>query len=86
VGKHGRAVSFDVLVQPNARGGLSQHAGERCLPHRQRIAAQIVAVQLNQVEGIEEYAAVSAVVTDEIERGNAFVVAGDSFAIDDAGS
>src|SRR5215471_16480403 len=29
---------------------------------------------------------VSALVTDEIERGNAFVIAGDSFAINNAGA
>jgi len=47
-----------------------------------RIAPQVVAVQLNEVEGVEEYAVVSAVVTDEIERSNAVVIAGDSLAID----
>ena len=52
----------------------------------QRIAPQIVAVQFDEVEGVEEYAVVSAVVTDEIERGNAVVIAGDSFAVDDAGA
>src|SRR5262249_2226392 len=45
---------------------------------------QVVAVQLNEVEGVEEYVLVSAVVTDEIERGNAVVIAGDSFAVDNA--
>jgi hypothetical protein len=33
---------------------------------------------------MEEDALVSAVVTDEIERSNAIVIAGDGFAIDDA--
>jgi hypothetical protein len=42
--------------------------------------------QLNEVEGVEEYALVSALVTDEIERGNAVVIAGNSFAVDDAGA
>jgi hypothetical protein len=46
-----------------------------------RIAPQIVAVQFDQVEGVEEYAVVSAVVSDQIERGNAIVIAGDSFAV-----
>src|SRR5438445_10022453 len=32
------------------------------------------------------YALVSAVVTDEVERGNAVVIASDRFAIDDAGA
>jgi hypothetical protein len=46
--------------------------------------AQIISVQFDQVESIEEDALVSAVVTDEIERGNAIVVTGDSLAINDA--
>ena len=32
------------------------------------IAPQVVAVQFNEVEGVEEYALVSALVTDEIEE------------------
>jgi hypothetical protein len=58
--------------------------GERGLAHLQRITAQIISVQFDQVESIEEDALVSAVVTDEIERGNAIVVTGDSLAINDA--
>jgi hypothetical protein len=42
----------------------------------------IVAVQFDQIEGVEECALVSALVTDEIERGNAVIIAGDSLAID----
>jgi hypothetical protein len=33
-----------------------------------RIVPQVVAVLLDQVEGVKEYALVSAVVTDEVER------------------
>jgi hypothetical protein len=51
-----------------------------------RITPQVVAIQLDQVEGVQKHAAVSAVVPDEVERGNAIVVAGDSFTIDDAGA
>src|SRR5262249_53857182 len=51
-----------------------------------RIAPQVVAVQFNEVEGVEEYALVSALVPDETERGHAVVIAGDSFAVDDAGA
>ena len=45
---------------------------------------QIVAVQPDEVEGVEEHALVSAVVTDEIERSNAVVIAGDRLAVDQA--
>jgi len=51
-----------------------------------RIASEVIAVQFNEVKGVEEYALVSAVVTDEIERGNAVVIAGDSFAIRESAS
>ena len=57
---------------------------ERGLADLKRIAAQVVAIQLDEVEGIEKYAPVSALVPDEIERGNAVVIAGDSFAVDNA--
>src|SRR5262249_21118948 len=66
--------------------GLGHDRCERGLADRKRIAPQVVAVQLNQVEGVEEYALVSAVVTDEIERGNAVIIAGNSFSVDDAGA
>jgi hypothetical protein len=51
-----------------------------------RITPQVVVVQFDEVEGVEEYLVVSAVVPDEIERGNAVVIAGDSFAVDNAGA
>jgi hypothetical protein len=35
-----------------------------------------------RIEGVEKYAVVSALLTDEIERGNATLIAGDSFAVD----
>ena len=75
-----------MLVEPDAGARLGHDRRERGLADLKRIAPQIVAVQLDQVEGVEENAFVSAVVTDEIERGNAVVIAGDSLAVDDAGA
>src|SRR5262249_2067054 len=86
VGEDGRAVALDMLVKPDAGAGLGHDRCERGLADLKRITPQVVAVQLNEVEVVEEYALVSAVVTDEIERGNAVVIAGDSFAVDDAGA
>src|SRR5262245_6150312 len=51
-----------------------------------RIAPQVVAVQFDQVEGVQERAVITAAVANEVERGNAVVIAGDSFAVDDAGA
>ena len=73
-----------MFVEPYAGAGLGHDRCERGLADLRRIAPQVVAVQLDQVEGVEEYALVSAVVTDEIERRNAVVIAGDSFAVDGA--
>ena len=54
VGEDGRAVALDVFVEPDAGAGLGRDRCERGLAHFQRIAPQVVAIQLDQVEGIEE--------------------------------
>jgi hypothetical protein len=55
---------------------------ERCLAALKWIMPHVVvAVQFDQVEGVEKDAVVSAVVTNEIERGNAVVITSDNFAI-----
>jgi hypothetical protein len=51
-----------------------------------RIAAQVIAVQLDQVEGVQEHARIVAGVADAIEGCNAGVVAGDRLPVDDAGA
>ena len=86
MGEDRRAVATDMLVEAQAKASFGQHTSKRNLAHFQGITPQVVPVQLNQVEGVKEYALVSALVTDEIERGNAFVIAGDSFAVDVAGA
>ena len=78
----GRAVALHMFVEPDAGAGLGHDRRERGFADFKRIAPQIVAVQLDQVEGVEEDALVSALMTDEIERGNAVVIARDSFAVD----
>jgi hypothetical protein len=50
VREHGRAIILDVLVQPQARRRTPEHTGERGLPHVERVAPQVVAVELDQVE------------------------------------
>ena len=79
-------IALDMLVEPDAGTGLGHDRCERGLADLQRIAPEIVAIQFDKVEGVEEYALVGALVTDEIERGHAVVIAGDSFAVDDAGA
>src|SRR5215831_4503346 len=86
VPKYGLAVAFHVFIEADAGAGLGHDRCERGLANLKRIAPQVIAVLLDQVEGVKEYALVSALVTDEIERGHAVVIAGDSFAVDDAGA
>jgi hypothetical protein len=78
-------VALDMVVEPDAGAGLGHDRRECGLADFKRIAPQVVTVQFDEIEGVEEDALVGAVVTDEIERGNAVVIAGDSFAVDDAG-
>ena len=66
--EHGLAVvEFQMLVEPDANGALRQDRRERGLTDHQRLAPQIVPVQLDQIEGIEEHAAVIPAVADTIE-------------------
>ena len=78
--------SPSMFVEPHAGAGLGHDRRERGLADLKRVAPKVTAVQLDQVEGVEEDALVSALVTDEIERSNAVLVAGDSFAVDDTGA
>src|SRR5262245_52070286 len=55
VGEDGRAVALNMLVEPDAGAGLGHDRRERGLADLKRIAPQVVAIQLDQVEGVEEY-------------------------------
>ena len=71
MGEDGRAVALDMLVEPDAGAGLGHRRCERGLADRKRITPQVVAVQFDQVEGVQERAVIMAAVANEIERGNA---------------
>ena len=68
--------SASMCVELQTRRGLGQHRRERRLARLERFSPQVVAVQLNQVEGVEEDSVVMAAVADPIERRDAVVVAG----------
>ena len=59
-----RAVASHVLVEAQATS-FGQHTSKRGLAHFQRIAPQVVAIQFDQVEGVEEGTVVVAVVAGE---------------------
>ena len=58
MGEDGRAVAFDMLVEPDARAGLGHDRCERGLADLKWITPQVVAVQFNQVEGVQERAVI----------------------------
>jgi len=62
-----RAVGLDVLVEPQAGRSLGQDGCERGLANLKRLAPQVVAAELDQVEGIEEDATIIAAVADAVE-------------------
>jgi hypothetical protein len=75
-----------VLIEPDARTSLGQHRGEVRLADFERIAAQVVAVQLYQVEGVQKHPGIVVAVAKKIEGCNAVVITGDRLAVDDAGA
>ena len=79
-------VVLHVLIEAQTWCSLGQHRGERSLAHLKRLASQIVAIQLDQVEGVEKHAGVVSAVADAVERCEPVIIAGDSFPIDDTGA
>ena len=55
------AIVGEVLVHTQPRKAHAQQARKRRLARLQRLAPQVLAVQFEEVEGVEEYLVVSAV-------------------------
>jgi hypothetical protein len=85
MGEHERTILVvEVLAQPQPRRGAPKQAGERSLAHCERFAAKIVAVKLDQVEGIEEDARVVPPIPDALERRHSIIATCHRFPVDDA--
>ena len=54
MGEDGRAVALDMLVEPDTGAGLGHDRCERGLADRKRVTPHVVAIQLDQVESVEE--------------------------------
>src|SRR5580700_6401252 len=78
------AVAVEMLVQDQAVVWASQEASEPMLAVLYRRPSQILAVDLEQVEGAQDSAGMVARAPDQLEHGKALVVAGDGLAIDQA--
>jgi len=86
MGEDSRAVAFDMLVEPDTGTGLCHDRSERGLADLERVTPQVVAVQLDEVEGVQEHVPVVLAIADTLERCEPVIIAGDSFAIDDTGA
>src|SRR5262249_20515932 len=68
----------------DAVANLGELGSEGGLAEIERITSEVVAVQFDQVEGVEEYVAVIAPIANAVAGCDAVVVADDCLAVDDA--
>ena len=78
------AVSGESLVERHAVVLEPHRAGETPLAVLDRLAVYVLAVHLEEVERAQDRAGVGGVAADEVEDGQALVVADDGLAVNDA--
>jgi len=80
----GFVVVLDVTLNQMRWPIPGQDVGQGRFAELDRNGAEIVAEELNQVEGIQKHAGVAAAVTDPLEAWRSAPVAGDCLAVDPA--
>jgi hypothetical protein len=76
--------SLATIARAKNRAGENNDRCERGLADLERVTPQIIAIQLDQVEGVQEHVPVMLAVADTLERCEPVVIARDGFPIDDA--
>ncbi len=56
MGEHRRAMPGDVFVEHDARLGIAQQPRQRCLAVEKRAIPKILAIVLDQIEGVQHRA------------------------------
>src|SRR4029077_14475137 len=74
------------LIKGDAVVRQAQQPGQPALALLDRLTPDVLAVHLEQIEGTENRAAVGGMAADEIEHGQATVIADDGLTVDDARS
>ena len=74
----------DVLVEQQAGSVVAQQLGERSLATFDGFKPEIVAVHLDEVEGVEEDVPIIAPVTQSVELPQAIVITGHGLTVDQA--
>jgi hypothetical protein len=74
-----------VFIEPQSRRRSRQYPFKCGLAHGKRIAPQIVAIELDQIEAPHENIRIMPAVPDAIEGGDTIIPARDRFPVDNAG-
>jgi len=82
VPKYAHAIVGEVLVQSQPRKAPTQQARERRLARFQRLAPQVLAIQLQEVEGVEEDMLARRLAPQPFEHREPVLIAGDRLVID----
>jgi len=82
VAKHDVARFVHVVVEQQTRFGVAQELSERCLAGFDGLAAQVLTIKLDEVEGVEEHAPVITSPPQSVEHRQAIAVTGDRFTVD----
>jgi hypothetical protein len=82
VGKDRRAVALQMLAILDPGPGLAEQFLQSCLALLKRTGPLVLAVELQQIKGIQERLIVVGTAVQLFEHRHAGVIAADSFAID----
>jgi hypothetical protein len=86
VPEYGLAIFLDVLIEQETGSRVRHDFGQHRLADLKRVAAQVVAVHLDDVESVQEHAGVIPPIANAIKVSHPVVVTGDGLTIDDARS
>src|SRR6516165_10321860 len=86
VPEYALAIMGEVLVQTQPRKAPTQQARELRLARLQRLAPQILAIQFEEIEGVEEDMLARRLAPQPFEHREPVLIAGDRLAIDQAGT
>src|SRR5215471_8880718 len=86
VPEYALAIVGEVLVQAQARKAPTQQARERRLARLQRLAPQVLAIQLKEVESVKEDMPARRLAPQSLEHREPVFITGDRLAINQAGT
>src|SRR3954469_9465943 len=86
VREHRGPIALDVLIEPQSGARLGQERRQRGLADDERLTPQILAVEIEQIEGIKKGHSVMLATAEHLEAGEAVRPDHDNFAVDQTGA